>query len=48
MVYLAAVVILMWLLLGACMAFMALRQRSLERELRRVQERLREEGEESA
>ena len=44
MMYLASVLILLWLLVGGYLVFMLTRQRALERELQSLQERLEEEG----
>ena len=44
MIYLASVLILLWLLVGGYLVFMLTRQRALERELQSLQERLEEEG----
>ena len=44
MIYLASVLILLWLLVGGYLVFMLTRQRALERELQSMQERLEEEG----
>lgn len=38
MIYLAAVFILLWLLVGGYLAFLLTRQRALERELRSLKE----------
>jgi CcmD family protein len=43
MIYLAAVLILLWLLVGGYLAFMLTRQRTLERELQRLQEQAEDE-----
>lgn len=47
MIYLAAVLILLWLLVGAYMVFMLTRQRWLERELQNLQEQMQEERKQS-
>ena len=46
MIYLASVVILLWLFVGGYLLYMAARQRSLENELRSLEEALkdREQG----
>jgi CcmD family protein len=44
MMYLAAVLILLWLLVGGYLVFMLTRQRALERELQSLQEKLEEKG----
>ena len=44
MMYLASVLILLWLLVGGYLVFMLTRPRALERELQSLQERLEEEG----
>ena len=43
MMYLASVLILLWLLVGGYLVFMHTRQRALERELQSLQERSEEE-----
>lgn len=43
MIYLAAVLILLWLLVGGYLAFMLTRQRALEKELQSLREQWREE-----
>ena len=43
MIYLAAVLILLWLLVGGYLVFMLTRQRALERALQRLQEQQEEE-----
>lgn len=43
MIYLTAVLVLLWLLIGGYLIYMLTRQRALERELQSLQERLEEE-----
>jgi CcmD family protein len=43
MIYLAAVLILLWLLVGGYLVFMLTRQRALEKELQSLQEQWQEE-----
>ena len=43
MIYLAAVLILSWLLVGGYLVFMLMRQRALEKALQRLQEQWKEE-----
>ncbi len=43
MIFLTAVLVLLWLLVGGYLIYMLTRQRALERELRSLQERLEEE-----
>jgi len=47
MIYLASVLILLWLIVGGYLLYMVARQRSLENELRSLEEALkdREQGE---
>lgn len=47
MIYLASVLILLWLFVGGYLGFMVARQRTLEKALRSLEERLqdREQGE---
>ncbi|MDE0312899.1 MAG: hypothetical protein OXI52_11600 [Caldilineaceae bacterium] len=46
MIYLASVLILLWLLVGGYLVFMLVRQRTMEKALRSLEERLqdREQG----
>ncbi len=44
MIFLATVLVLLWLLVGGYLVYMLTRQRALERELQSLQERLEEEG----
>jgi hypothetical protein len=44
MIFLASVLILLWLLVGGYLVFMLIRQRALERDLQSLQERLEAEG----
>jgi CcmD family protein len=44
MIFLATVLVLLWLLVGGYLVYMLTRQRALERELHSLQERLEEEG----
>ena len=44
MIFLATVLVLLWLLVGGYLVYMLTRQRVLERELQSLQERLEEEG----
>ncbi len=43
MIFLTAVLVLLWLLVGGYLIYMLTRQRALERELQSLQERLEEE-----
>ncbi len=43
MIFLTAVLVLLWLLVGGYLIYMLTRQRALERELQSLQERLVEE-----
>ncbi len=43
MIYLAAVLILLWLLVGGYLAFMLIRQRALEKELQNLREQWQED-----
>ncbi len=43
MIFLTAVLVLLWLLIGGYLIYMLTRQRALERELQSLQERLEEE-----
>jgi len=42
-IFLTAVLVLLWLLVGGYLIYMLTRQRALERELQSLQERLKEE-----
>ncbi len=44
MIYLAAVLILLWLLVGGYLVFMLKRQQALERDLQSLQQQLEEEN----
>ncbi len=44
MIYLASALILMWLLVGGYLLFMLARQRTLEKELRSLEERFQDRG----
>jgi hypothetical protein len=44
MIFLATVLVLLWLLVGGYLVFMLIRQRALERDLQSLQERLEAEG----
>ena len=44
MIFLATVLVLLWLLVGGYLVYMLTRQRALERELHSLQEWLEEEG----
>ena len=44
MIFLASVLILLWLLVGGYLVFMLIRQRALARDLQSLQERLEAEG----
>ena len=44
MIYLASVLIVLWLLVGGYLLYMLARQRTLEEELRTLEEKLEERG----
>ena len=43
MIYLASVLILLWLLVGGYLVFMLVRQRTMEKALRSLEERLQDQ-----